>query len=488
MSELRSLISLVRLKESLASNDPTLLRELHSISSKAYQLAEHLKIESWMLTAGPKQMEAVEAWHQTPRRFSRFALVGGNRSGKSFTGGRLLFAKTLRDTAPKNGIYWCVAPNEQKSIEIQQKEIWEALPKWMFGDQFYDEKNGFGGQRRSIILDEKGRHVVVRFKSAAQYDSDPASFEGEKVQDIWVDETIQEGLWTRLLARLVDTNGRMLVTTIPDDDWIDDKFGEDDVADEAIGVFARRLTIYDNPNISKQGVQNFYESLSEDERTMRIWGKAIHKTGLVYTQFIRDYKPDGHLVKPFVIPAHWPRRRVMDVGVDHPTVCLWFCIAPNDNVYLYREYAARRTTVQEDARRIIEMSKGETFDRHTIIDPSAFNITKSNPKSVGTQFAECGIPCVKGVRSNNHPQGGEFALVQNVKRWLETQRFFVFDNCQFTIREFRSWKHKRDKDNNPVGRGGYEDKNNDALDCVKYFLATNPSYEAPQSEVSSVEF
>lgn len=488
ISSLRSLQSSVKSLASKATSDTDRERVLQ-LARKAAPLADWLKIESLFLTAGPKHLAMAEAFHSQPRKYSKFALIGGNRAGKSVCGGRMCFAKHLRDHAKAGAIYWCVAPTTEKSIAGQQRELWESLPRSLLGDASYNEQTGYGGQRPSLVIDPLGRRIVIRFKTAAQYDSDPASFEQEKVSGVWVDETVPEGVYKRIVPRLIDLNGFLLVTTIPDDEWIDEAFGEEDCDDIQRGVFVRRLTMYDNRmNLSEEGIRNAIESMSEDERTMRVYGKSIHKTGLVYKEFVKDYKPDGHLIRPFKIPREWPRYRAMDVGRDHPTVCLWAAVAPNDSVYVYREYVARNTTVQEDADKILTMSKGELFTSPCIIDPAAYAVTKSNPKSVGYQFAEAGLKCMPGVRSNKHPSGGEFALVQNVKRWLETYKLFVFDSCPYLISEFRKWKYARDRDNNPVGRGRFVDANNDALDALKYLLALNPSFEAKTIEIESVKW
>ena len=51
-------------------------------------------------------------------------------------------------------------------------------------------------------------------------------------------------------------SGWMIVTTIPDDDWLDEEFGEDDVDDPVSGVRSLHLTVYDNiQNISEAGVE-----------------------------------------------------------------------------------------------------------------------------------------------------------------------------------------------------------------------------------------
>lgn len=430
-----------------------------------------------------------------PNNYIAAGVVNHN-SGKSVCAGWCMLGKYLRDYAKKGDIFWIVSPSEKKSWEVPQKELWEALPRSMFGDETYSADGGFGGRNSTIILEPEGRRLVVRWKTASQYDSDAAHFESEKVTGIWIDETVQHGLFTRCLARLVDTRGWVIVSTIPEDPWTDDVFGENDDETELNYILKRpqsyavsiRMTTYDNATLGAEGIKEFASGLSEDEKHMRLFGRSLHKTGLVFPEFHKLYKPDGHLVKPFKIPASWPRFRGMDVGRDHPTTVAWVVVAPNENLYVYREYVARHTTIETDAQRILDMGEGEIYLSPVLIDPSAYNITKANPLSVGLQYAQCGLQCRPAVRTSDHPSGGEYGLIQRMKRRFENNSLFIFDTCPYLINELRNWRYKRDKENQPLDSGAFEGRGNDMIDSLKYVIAANPKWEIPVVEIETVQF
>lgn len=394
-----------------------------------------------------------------------------HNSGKSFSCGRMVFSKYLRDKAKPGSVFWCISPTTEKSIAGPQKEIWNALPLWMMEGQSYDEKNGFGNVRPTLIVDPRGRRLVVRFKSAAQFSDDPRSFEAEAISGVWIDESIEEHVYDALLPRLVAKGGFTLISAIPDVVWMHDRF-ENAKPDSGIKFIKYRMR--DNEaNLSDGAIDRMRSNMSSEEAAMRIDGDFRFLSGLVYKEFRKDYKPDGHLVRAFPVPRAWPRWRCMDVGMAHPTACLWLAAAPNENLYVYREFYSRASSVQEDARRIIAASEGEEYRRPVIIDPAAYQISKANTKSVAQQFDEAGLPCVRGPRVQ---QMGEWALVQKIKKRLEDNRLFVFDTCQNLIREFRTWRFKTDKSYRPLDSEKFVDRDNDGLDALKLLVAINPTH------------
>jgi len=48
--------------------------------------------------------------------------------------------------------------------------------------------------------------------------------------------------------------------------------------------------------------------------------------------------------------------RAMDHGINNPTVCLWFAVDKDGNIYLYRSYYNKERTIGENVKAIIEMS------------------------------------------------------------------------------------------------------------------------------------
>lgn len=59
------------------------------------------------------------------------------------------------------------------------------------------------------------------------------------------------------------------------------------------------------------------------------------------------------------LQTHYPSLlyfRSLDPGFDHPTVCVWAALAPNNTWFIYRVLSERGLTIGERARKIIELS------------------------------------------------------------------------------------------------------------------------------------
>lgn len=95
-------------------------------------------------------------------------------------------------------------------------------------------------------------------------------------------------------------------------------------------------------------------------------GKWVSAEGQIYT----DWDPAIHLIDRFDISKDWRRFRVIDFGLVHPFVCHWYALDEDGRMYLYREIYMTGRTVATHARRIKELSEGESIET-TICDHDA---------------------------------------------------------------------------------------------------------------------
>jgi hypothetical protein len=496
-----------RIKSSLASVPiSALTREL---LSEIELLARSFPIEFAELRASPKQIRFADAFFSrrhpdTDHQVDIFAAVGGNRSGKSFVTGWLCFAKYLRDLACNDDWFWCVAQTLDRSLGGQQRELWQALPRWMFGDQAWDEKLGFGAHRKLVLPTQDGGKCLIEFRSV---DQDASTFEQAKLTGVWVDERLPEPIYDRLLPRIIDRSGWVLYSDIPEQWWQFERLQE---AARDAGVFYQHFEMSDNAhNLPDGAIATAEARMTEDEKKLRIKGQYVVMEGVVFKEYIDLYRDQGgHLVRPFVIPTDWPRVRMIDYGGSAPTACPWVAIAPNEHLYVYREHYERGKSVFSNAK-LIHTASGATYrevDRdkdelhehrwmqltveggeqylQTLIDPGAYAVQPGNKVTLAQQYKDAGIPCVPWPRTN---EMGEHALVQKVKYRLENFTIWVFDTCVNMRREMRSWKHKLDKDGKPLAADAYENTNNHLIDGIKGLCGTNPTFRHTKVMVTGGE-
>lgn len=95
------------------------------------------------------------------------------------------------------------------------------------------------------------------------------------------------------------------------------------------------------------------------------YGKWIAAEGLIYEEF----KPDVHVIKPFVPPVDWTRYWSVDFGFTHPFVCQFWAEDDDGRLYLYKEIYKTKTLVEDHARMLRKMlDNGEPTPQMIICD------------------------------------------------------------------------------------------------------------------------
>jgi hypothetical protein len=189
------------------------------------------------------------------------------------------------------------------------------------------------------------------------------------------------------------------------------------------------------------------------------------------------------VVKAFDVPEEWPKWRVIDPGVQHAFVCLWFTVDGFGTTYVYKEHHQKGWN---DIGRHVEMIKGMTGRdkiEFTLIDPSAFAMTlAAQGRTVAELLSEKDLPVVPahraGKKRNQFPALGDLLRLGN----LGEPRFKVFDTCPNTIEEFLAYHWKPAADPQSPDPEEPFKKDDDAVDCCLYFAAwVNPEAEAFQA-------
>lgn len=123
-------------------------------------------------------------------------------------------------------------------------------------------------------------------------------------------------------------------------------------------------------------------------------GQWVQAEGVVY----EEYDDAVHYIERFEIPAEWRRIRSIDFGYTNPFVCQWWSIDQDERMYLYRELYMTGRTVADHAKRIRELSAGETYaaticdhdaeDRATLMQNGIPNAPADKRLSVGIEHVK----------------------------------------------------------------------------------------------------
>jgi hypothetical protein len=115
-------------------------------------------------------------------------------------------------------------------------------------DRAQAEKIGFGGHRKIVLPTNDGGRCLVEFRSADQDAQHVRA--GQAHRRRGCDERLPEAIYNRLLPRIVDRNGWILYSDIPEQWWQFERLKE---AKPEAGVYFQHFTMHDNAHNLPRG-------------------------------------------------------------------------------------------------------------------------------------------------------------------------------------------------------------------------------------------
>lgn len=182
----------------------------------------------------------------------------------------------------------------------------------------------------------------------------------------------------------------------------------------------------------------------ENEMQRRQWleGDWDAIEGLAFDEFRRYQSGTGaewHVVTPFEIPSGWYKFRACDWGYSSMAVCLWFAVDPDNNIYIYREYATARTDAPDFAREILAREAGE-YIAYGVIDGSVGDQRGHTGPSIDEQMREVGIRWRYADKSPGSRKSSKMMVHNYLKKdeFTGFPKLKVFKTCQELVKEMTS--------------------------------------------------
>lgn len=191
-------------------------------------------------------------------------------------------------------------------------------------------------------------------------------------------------------------------------------------------------------------------------------------------------------VHPFDLQPGWRFMRAIDPGLNHPTVCLWYAVDQEGNIFVYDEYVQQNVSVEANAYAMIfkgtqhqviyeHPQKGHVEEvpviRGTVIDPASMQRSQHTMKTTLAEYADSGIKPIRTApreaRNVGMPRISEYLSLR--KDWYHpflkikpAPKLYIHPRClklrseiiSFTWEQF----HKKIKD--------------DCIDALKYILVS----------------
>jgi hypothetical protein len=267
-------------------------------------------------------------------------------------------------TDPQNDL-WHGAPDSGYHTEIVLKE-WKkwipmsAIKRWSDYDQIVDLEITY-----HIEDEEKPRSVFWKI-ICKSYESDDTKWSGAAVSGILMTEGLTLGILNEIRQRFKNegfghwdytpyeprNTGKKSALAhkvfkgkypLPLKPFVFTGFGIEKTPDFII------------PDEKKADLKRMWEGTTEGQA--RLYGKFFESSGVVLTNLDTTF----HTV-PWTkeqLFSKFPtgnKYRGLDPGLDHPTVCCWALLTPQNNWYVYRFYVKERTSIPQRCKEIVELS------------------------------------------------------------------------------------------------------------------------------------
>ncbi|GEM_PF-2928761 len=437
--------------------------------------------------------------------------LGGNRSGKSEGGAYDVLSEIIK--SDKSLRVWCCGLTFSDSVNIQQRKIWELLPKNRVTYARYNPINGFSN--RKIEFDNG---TLMVFKS---YDQGFEAFQGDDVDIIWLDEEPPKEIWDECKMRLIDRSGRLILTMTSlkgitnlveevFENYIPIKVQYAKDVNKDLPRIAEKgsakiffLWTPENIYINQQRLKDEIKTMDVQERLCRIFGMPINLAGRIYPKFSKDI----HVISRNDLDLNncqiW---QVTDPHDRKPWAMIWAAVHKTGSVCIFDEYPNidfnsmlyddktyddYASLIKNKEIPILKIVSNKYVKR--ILDPNFGTKTiqlaerqggqsKTTPKE---QLRKRGLFYDDGIDSleAGHIQVKEYLHWETKKgSFTVSPKIFITDNCINTISQLSKYSYRDIETADGDIRDGVKpkEKYKDFPDCVRYLVMANPRYIVQQ--------
>lgn len=424
----------------------------------------------------PKHVQFLNA----SAKHGQLALIGANRSGKSFT---TKYAVAMHATGKYPHWYkgrrflnpinvWVVGKSSQSVRDILQHGLLGDLvdpgtgmiPKEDIG-KIYRRAGTSDAVETVLIKHVSGGWSKITFKS---YEQGWEAFHGTYMHLIVLDEEPRDQkIYTECITRTAnDVNPGIVMCSFTPLFGLSEivlsfmpfgKLPEGGTTPEHPDMFAVQVSWADQlPHLPKSEQDRLIGQYSDFERAARTAGDPGMSAGRIYTTSESEIK-----VEPFPIPSHWLKVYGMDFG-KNVTAVVWGALDPDtDILYLYSEYYGQNKPLAVNASSIRQRSEGIIG----VIDPAAVGGNPIDCNSYIDLYRLEGLDLELAGRNLV-----ETGISSNIHR-IETGRLKVFSTLVHFFNEYNTYSKDED--------GRIIKKNDHLMDAWRYLQTSGLNLATP---------
>ena len=196
--------------------------------------------------------------------------------------------------------------------------------------------------------------------------------------------------------------------------------------------------LFDNPYLSDSGdYETMLLSLPENQRKRLLEGNWDVAEGAAFPEFERSL----HVIEPFDIPKNWPKFRACDYGYGSYSAVLWFTVAPDGQLIIYRELYVSKVLAKDLANKVLHLEEEDGTILYGVLDSSCWHKRGDTGPSLAEQMILEGCRW----RPSDRSAGSRISGKNEVHRRLQVQEvedqapgMVIFYNCRNLVSQLPS--------------------------------------------------
>lgn len=480
----------------------------------------------------PMWNEAMSAW----KKYTNFVVLGGNRSSKSVFASRLCVWAALNIPGAE---IRCYHVNEDRSIEDQQRMIYDALPafiknlptkKGINHSIQYSQKNGFTDNICILPpLPGAKRGGTIKFGNYRQYQQDAQIAEGFKAHLVWCDEECPQKFFETLQYRTVDYHGRIILTFTTLTGWtplVQDILGKTHTVKRRMApLLGRELPVIqesrsrpntaifyfwteDNAFLDTSDFVKTMRGRPKDEVLARAYGIPTKSVTTVFPGFNKDVNVIPHENLPWIKNPEYKTTRFMacDPAGSKNWFMLWVAIDAAGTWWVYREWpdyddwALPGNTIEgkagpaqkgskkgiKDYVELIKDCEKDEIIYERFIDPRLGAAEKQSAEGATTIISDLDAEDMTFIPAPGVEIENGIQLINDLLSYDDTMpidslngpKLYISDRCQNLIYSMQEY----------TARGGREEASKDPIDVLRYLRVANCDFVEEVAQVARGSF
>lgn len=399
------------------------------------------------------------------------ALFCGNGTGKTVCLAiDLIYAHTNRHPYKNTDNIrhtWVLVPGLDKV-----SDYWQEIKKWC-PPSLLPKPNKLGSA--NIRRLEWINGSITTFYS---FDQDSGKLEGTNIDALYIDECPPRSLYVAAYRGLRNNPDYYVcfAGTPVSEPWLYTEIYLPAISGEDPNIEAISGSIYDNPHISQDYIEDFKSRLSEDEIKVRIYGEFAALQGRIF----KEFNSQTHTLPYQEWPEDWPVYMAIDPHTRKKSTAVWIGVTKDEHKVVINECAEE--DIEKLAEKIIEIEKEYKY-----------RIVLRRIDNSGSGRDWTGISAVEilnryGLRVSPMRQKEKAVNdgIIKIKRALKLKEckdgisrpdLFIMENCVNCRTDFEMYGWQEQKQEESRGISEKPKKvYDDYVDPVRYIIMSNPRY------------